>query len=192
MLTSESGDNMSAPESKLTVVVGSKNPVKMRATQTAFKSAFAQHEIEFIGVDAPSGVADQPMGDAETLKGARGRVESCKKLHPKADYFCGLEGGCDYLEGEMVCFAWMVVHNVAGVEGRAKAATHMLPNSIADLVKGGLELGSACDQIFKLHNSKQGKGCVGSLTDNRLTRQLYYERPMELALIPFTKPELFT
>ena len=41
---------------------------KVNAMATALRRAFPSVEFDVRGVDAPSGVRDQPIGDAETLK----------------------------------------------------------------------------------------------------------------------------
>ena len=48
------------------------------------------------------------------------------------------------------------------------------------------------DDFFKMHNSKQGGGAVGSLTENLVTRTDLYLQPLILALIPFMQPHLYS
>ena len=50
-----------------------------------------------------------------------------------------------------------------GLEGKAKAGSFFLPNSVTDLVDAGDELGTAVDKVFNRNNSKQGSGCVGAV-----------------------------
>lgn len=174
------------------IYVGSKNPVKLAAMKAAFVTSFPTDTFEFIAVDAPSGVPDQPMGDAQTLEGARNRVAHLRAAHPDGAFYAGIEGGCERLGPEMFCTAWMVVHDDRGLEGKAKAGSFFLPNSVTDLVDAGDELGTAVDKVFNRNNSKQGSGAVGSLTGNLVTRQTYYERPCIMALIPFLNRGMFT
>ncbi|NRA85520.1 MAG: DUF84 family protein, partial [Gammaproteobacteria bacterium] len=56
------------------VMVGSRNPVKIKAVQGAMSTVFNDSVIECIGVDAPSLVAEQPMSGDETRTGAINRV----------------------------------------------------------------------------------------------------------------------
>jgi len=132
------------------------------------------------------------MGNEETLRGARGRILSARALEPAASFYVGMEGGClDGADSIMAGIAWMVVHDQSGNEGKAQACSFDLPQEVAALVRSGVELGDATDQIFKLHNTKQKGGCIGCLTDNRVTRQAYYEQPMQFALIPFHNKSLY-
>mmetsp|Transcript_28089 Transcript_28089/g.83931 ORF Transcript_28089/g.83931 Transcript_28089/m.83931 type:complete len:198 (-) Transcript_28089:192-785(-) len=175
----------------LTVVVGSKNPVKIAAVEGAFAAVFPTTSFAFEGVDVGSGVADQPMGDAETLQGAQNRAARCREARPTAAFTVGLEGGCKVVGGDMACIAWMCVLDSTGTEGKASAAQFLLPRAMSRLVESGLELGDATDKIFKKHNSKQAGGCIGSLTNGLITRAQYYHQPLIMALLPFTNREMY-
>ena len=138
------------------------------------------------------------MGDEETLRGARNRAANARKLVPGCDFYCGLEGGCSLETSgsdgsdEMVCFAWIVIQDGEGKrEGKGKTGCQYLPPEVATLVKSGLELGHANDKVFSQHNSKQQGGAVGLLTGGVVTRHLYYEQTVILALIPFNMPAMY-
>lgn len=172
------------------VIVGSKNPVKLNCTRIAFQKVFPDDRIACEGVSAPSGVADQPMSDAETLEGAINRATNTRKLAPGADYWVGIEGGLMTNDGEMEAFAWVyIVSNTHS--GKARTATFQLPARIRDLINQGIELGVADDMVFKRENSKQGNGAVGILTHDLIDRTQYYEPAVILALIPFVNKELY-
>jgi non-canonical (house-cleaning) NTP pyrophosphatase len=66
------------------VIIASRNPVKINATQKAFENVFSDR-FDFEGVSADSLVSDQPMSNKETLEGATNRLKNIK--HIKADYF---------------------------------------------------------------------------------------------------------
>ena len=63
-----------------------------------------------------------------------------------------------------------------------------LPTNVAELVRGGLELGHAMDTITGGHNVKQGPGAVGVLTHGLVTRQQAYEAIVAYALAPLLQP----
>lgn len=73
------------------VVVASLNPAKINAVKSAFIATFHQENFEFVGVSVASGVADQPMSNSETHRGALNRVKNAKCHLPDADYYVGLE-----------------------------------------------------------------------------------------------------
>jgi hypothetical protein len=58
----------------LRACVASTNPVKVGAVQKALVACFPDRAVEVEGRDVPSGVADQPMGDEETRRGAMNRL----------------------------------------------------------------------------------------------------------------------
>jgi inosine/xanthosine triphosphatase len=170
------------------VVIASKNPVKMEAVASGFK--IFQGECEVEGIETVSGVADQPMTEQETLEGARIRAtEAMKKFHD-ADFWVGIEGGVQPMNKRLAAFAWVVIIS-DGKCGEARTATFMLPEKVANLVEGGLELGVANDLVFNKSNSKQKNGAVGLLTHNHIDRKELYRQAVMLALIPFINPGLY-
>lgn len=171
------------------VVIASKNPVKVESARRAFTKMMSE-EFEFVGIDAQSGVSDQPMSNEETLTGAMNRVQNVSKME-NADYWVGIEGGLDEKDGEMEAFAWIVIKSKEGKIGKARSGSFVLPQKLADLIKEGMELGDADDQVFGLQNSKQKSGTVGTLTKEVMNRTDYYESTAILALIPFVNPELY-
>lgn len=173
------------------VVVGSLNPVKIECIRQAFVEVFPEGAFEVVGRDAPSGVSDQPMSGAETLRGARNRAGHVRRLWPEAQYWVGIEGGIDCRKGIMEAYAWVVVISDR-LAGRARTATFQLPPAVASLVEKGMELGHADDVVFGRNNSKQHNGAVGLLTGDIIDRTAYYKHAAVLALIPFLHPGLYS
>ncbi len=166
------------------VIVGSKNPVKIKAAGRAFRKVFPDLDFTVLGTKVPSKVPDQPEGDEETLLGASNRVSACFDSIPDADYWVGIEGGIDFIDSKMCTYAWIVVRDKIK-EGRARTGTFFLSKEVSDLVKAGKELGDADDIVFGRSNSKQENGAVGILTGNLIDRAALYEHACILALVPF-------
>lgn len=173
------------------IIVASNNPVKLNATLQGFQAMFPQEIFEIEGCAVPSGVSAQPLSDRETLQGAVNRAGAASELRSVADFWVGLEGGVEDLEGEMSCFAWAVVQSL-DLRGKGKTATFFLPDSVAELVRSGIELGTADDIVFRRHNSKQDNGATGILTGNVLDRTSFYKTAIIVALIPFKNCELYS
>jgi inosine/xanthosine triphosphatase len=171
------------------VAVASKNPVKLNAVRTGFGIMFPDEEFSYHTINVKSGVPDQPIGSDETYQGAYNRAMSAMEGMEGCDYYVGVEGGIEN-SSEMSAFAWIVVLSEDKI-GKAKTATFYLPNSIADLVRGGMELGKADDIIFNKTNSKQSVGSVGILTGNAIDRGAYYAHAVALALIPYKNDTLY-
>lgn len=170
------------------IIVASENPVKLGAVKSAFNSCFNDFHVE--GIEVGSGVSEQPLTDKETLIGARNRAAEARKRIHDADFWVGIEGGVQAEENGLAAFAWIVI-NSAGKSGEARTAAFLLPEKIAHLVAGGLELGTANDLVFRQSNSKQKEGAVGLLTQNRIDRTELYRQAVILALIPFVNPGLY-
>jgi inosine/xanthosine triphosphatase len=172
------------------IVVASTNPVKVRAALAGLQRMFPGQAFLAEGISVPSGVADQPLSDQETLQGALNRVQRARELHPEADFWIGLEGGVQSMGDDLASFAWVVVQSGEKV-GKARSGIFFLPTQVAQLVAGGMELGHANDQIFSQVNSKQKGGAVGILSQGVLDRQELYVQAVLLALVPFKSPELY-
>jgi non-canonical (house-cleaning) NTP pyrophosphatase len=175
--------------------------------------------LELLPFPVPSGVPHQPIGDEETKLGAKNRAkaahESYRETHGKEPHLAvGLEGGLEWLDDELWCMAWMAIygsrssfvlectestdcgeyeafHDDTFHWGTAKTGTFALPMSVADLVKGGMELGDADNRVFSRIKSKHGSGTVGLLTDGLIDRSAYYEHALILALLPWIRPDVY-
>jgi non-canonical (house-cleaning) NTP pyrophosphatase len=195
------------------LIVASTNPVKIPSALNGFQQMFPSESFTVEGISVPSGVSDQPMTDEETLQGALNRASNIRAAHPTADYWIGIEGGCEEKHGELWTFAWVVVlglnpprhegyqwtepakvadvgQGVRVVTGKARTGAFMLPQEVASLVRSGIELGIADDQVFGRSNSKQTNGAVGLLTADLIDRQRYYEHAVILALVPLKNTDL--
>lgn len=176
-------------------------------------------KVELFPYTVPSGVPDQPMDDEETKLGAKNRAKAAhdkyKEMFRKEPHLAvGLEGGLQWLDDELWCMAWMAIcgsrssfvlectasrdcadyepfHNDGLTWGTAKTGTFALPQSVTDLVKRGMELGDADDQVFSRIKSKHGSGTVGLLTDGLIDRSAYYEHALILALVPWIRPDVY-
>lgn len=171
-----------------TVAVGSGNPVKVAAARAVLAWAVPMASVEPCVV--PSGVPDQPFGDEETIAGARARAQRAREA-ADADLGVGLEGGVvDGPDGMRTC-AWCVVVHRDGREGVGGSLAMPLPDGVAELIRGGEELGHAMDTFAATRGTKHGKGAVGILTAGRIDRQGAYEVLVTYALAPFVTPALY-
>jgi inosine/xanthosine triphosphatase len=172
------------------VIVASKNPVKINCVKEGFSQLFPYDTLEVEGLETPSGVADQPMSNEETLIGAKNQAMNAQSKNSQADFWVGIEGGVEDTPDGMEAFAWVVILSNEQ-KGQSRTSTFFLPPKVRDLVLDGVELGHANDQVFAEHNSKQKGGAVGSLTNGLLPRTEYYVQAVILALIPFVNEKLY-
>lgn len=171
------------------IVVGSRNPVKVNAAKQAIMQAFALTDVECIAIDAPSGVAEQPMTAEQTRTGAINRVKYCQQQH-QADYYLAMEGGVDEFAEGPATFAYVVIANQEQMSvGRSAALP--LPLQVFCALQQGAELGPLMDSLFNTTNIKQRGGAIGLLTHGLASREGNYTQALILALAPFLNPDLY-
>lgn len=164
------------------VAVGSTNPVKVDAARVVLQRLAPA--VEVTGHAMPSGVPDQPWGDEETIRGALARARGACAL-AGAEMGIGLEGGVVSLDdGSVRTCAWAAVVTRDGREGIGGSLAMRLPERVAELVRGGMELGHAMDRVTGAHDVKRGAGAVGILTAGLVSRREAYEVLVAYALAP--------
>ena len=183
--------------SLLTVLVGSKNPVKVGAVENVLTRAVRQGLLPGVtdlvvdGVQVPSGVSDQPVGEEETRQGALGRALTVLDKYSAATWAIGLEGGITRREDGIYTNAWCVIADRHGHHSYGGGLEMLLPAAIVRDLDAGLELGDATDRLFGVKHSKQAAGSLGLLSKNLETRQSAYEGIVVYALVPFLNPDLY-
>ncbi len=167
------------------IAVGSANPVKLAAVAAVVRRVAPAALVR--GVAVGSGVPDQPFGDDETQRGAATRAAAARAALD-ADIGVGLEGGVvDGPDGMRSC-AWAAVALRDGRTFVGGSLAMPLPPRVAELVRRGVELGHAMDQLTGADNTKHGAGAVGILTNGLIDRQQAYEVLVTYALSPVLAP----
>jgi inosine/xanthosine triphosphatase len=175
-----------AREPAALVAVGSTNPVKIAAVRAVLARVAPGARVE--GRAVASGVAEQPVGDEETIRGARARAVAARQALD-ATLGVGLEGGVVELpDGAMRTCAWAVVVGDDERAGVGGSLAMPLPPVVARRIRAGEELGHAMDAITGTHDTKRGQGAVGILTAGLIDRQRAYEALVTYALAPFLAP----
>ncbi|MBR7888416.1 inosine/xanthosine triphosphatase [Marinomonas sp. A79] len=176
------------------ICVGSTNPVKIRAAKEAFELMFPTVSLDCDGINALSGVSDQPMTEAETRLGAQNRIRYCLQAdsQSKSDFYVAMEGGVDLFEEGPATFAYVAILDKSGRLLTGRTANLPLPQPFYQRLCANEELGSLMDDAFKTSNIKQKGGAIGLLTNNVATRQSIYTQALVLALAPVLHPEHYT
>jgi inosine/xanthosine triphosphatase len=169
------------------VIVGSTNPVKIKAAHAVFSRI--DPTVEIVGTSVESGVPHQPWGDEQTRLGATNRAHAA--MQSGADYAVGFEGGVVETEHGIMTCPWCAVIDSESKCGVGGSVNMMLPPTVQNALRSGAELGPAMDALVDQHNTKQGPGAAGILTDGLTDRQMEYEHMLALALAPFRRPDLF-
>jgi inosine/xanthosine triphosphatase len=164
------------------IAVGSTNPIKLAAVETILGKAFPN--ATFTALDVASGVPEQPWGDEQTRLGAFNRASNALK-QASSDFGIGLEGGViETSVGLMTC-AWCAMVDDQGKVGYGGGVHLLLPPKVAEALRQNGELGPAMDILVNEHNTKQGRGAVGILTNSLSNRQAAYEQLVAMAAAPF-------
>ena len=170
------------------VAVGSTNPTKAGAVWTVFQ-ALGYSAISAVAV--PSGVAAQPIGLAETFRGAENRARNALTA-TRARYGVGLEGGVDLAEDGT---GWLIGAAVIVAEdsGRwhAWGPRLLLPAAAVDAIREGEELGPVIDRLSGLTEAKAGIGAIGWLTGGLVSRESSWVTALACAAAPLFHAALY-
>lgn len=172
----------------LRIIIGSTNPIKQAAVENVLGQIFPT--AHFSALKVLSGVPDQPWGNDETQRGAFQRAQAIL-THSEAEIGVGLEGGVMETPYGLFTCAWCVMIRRDGITGIGGGANMLLPPTVAQAVRSGVELGLAIDALVGEQNTKQREGAIGVLTDGLLNRQQAYENIIQLAAAPFRRPEFY-
>ncbi|MFZ2200078.1 MAG: inosine/xanthosine triphosphatase [Microgenomates group bacterium] len=168
------------------VVVGSKNPVKVGAVEEAFRKYWPDCIVE--GVEALSGVSEQPRSEEETINGA---INRAKNSIGDNDYGVGVEGGVCVINNKMFDCAWVAIIDKTEKIGLSGGLYFELPDKIAQKIQKGGELGPIMNEMTGEENVKQKMGAIGIFTKGELDRKQAYVQIVLSALIKFVSPEWF-
>ena len=163
------------------VAVGSTNPVKVGSVTRVVRHWHPGANVRGVGV--PSGVRDQPWGDAETVQGAKARARAARD-RLDADVGVGIEGGVVEVDGGLRTCAWAAIALRDGRTWLGGSLSMPLPDAVAALVRAGTELGLAMDRVSGGVDTKRGAGAVGILTGGLVDRQQAYETIVAYAFAP--------
>ncbi|WP_040207598.1 DUF84 family protein [Neobacillus jeddahensis] len=147
------------------IVIGSKNPAKIAAV----KNSFDQDELEFIPLDVPSGVNDQPFSDDETIRGAINRAKEALRMG-NGDIGIGLEGGVQETSYGLLLCNWGALATPTVEPFIAGGARFLLPAEVAARLRAGEELGPVMDEYAKMKNVRKHEGAVGIFTNGMINR----------------------
>lgn len=162
------------------VAVGSLNPVKRAATERVVP----EWSVEPVAVD--SGVAEQPTGHDETVRGAQTRARNAFAAIESADFGVGIEGGVATFDGSALTddggsrrvaalsdpslVMWAAVTDGDRMTWAAGPALP-LPDAVAARIDDGEELGPVLDDVLgTVEIAKQG-GAAAAFTADAIDRE---------------------
>ncbi len=175
---------MHGPKSKLTVALGSENPMKKRAAEKVFSAYF---DASVIMVPVSTGLSPQPVGLGELVRGAALRAVNAMKSLDKADFGVGIEAGLlEFISS--TGFIEVQVAVIVGKDGRASVGLSQgfeLPPWIVSKMLQGIELSSASGIERGSRDIGESIGYIGVKTWGWVTRQDLTEQALLMALVPW-------
>lgn len=170
------------------IVVASRNPKKIEAVENVMRRIY--ENVEILSVEVDSGVTYTPVGDEETIKGARNRAERALQM-TDAELGIGIEGGISQLGSAYYLATWVAIVDRNLDVSLGHGGGIEVPEKIVQEVKKGKELGNVVDDYFGKHNVKQKMGLSGILTNNLVDRQKITEEVITYAMARKLHPELY-
>lgn len=155
------------------IMIGSKNPTKIKACETVFPEYRAE------GVSVASDVAAQPFSDEETRKGAINRAYHSAVLNEDG-IGIGLEGGIMFVEEELFLCNWGALVTPANNIYTASGARIVLPQEFIPELKNGKELGTIMAEFSKKENVSTQEGAVGIFTNDMINRSEMFTHVVKL------------
>ena len=110
-------------QTQLNIAVSSMSAVKVDAVREVFSSHFKQKPeqesspiiVTVEGYSAKSGVNEQPVGNEETMKGAKNRmVDMLQQINTKTDLSVSIENGIMEISGTWYDVGWILVETKSG------------------------------------------------------------------------------
>jgi inosine/xanthosine triphosphatase len=164
------------------VAVGSKNPVKVRATENVLKNFY--NDLQVSGVDVDSEVPSQPFGLDQTIEGAVNRAKNAYSTD--VDLSVGIESGLMETPSSLTGFIdlqWCSIFDGSRVTLGVSSGFEYPPGVIEEVLKGR-EVGDVMDEVTGISNLGEKTGAVSYLTHGLLDRTGNTEQCVLMAMVP--------
>ena len=173
------------------VLVGTKNPGKVKGAELAFSHYYNDFEIE--GISVNSDVREQPIND-EIYIGAKNRVANLKKYAKehdlKADFYVAIESGMTKRLGDWMIVNMAYIEDSNGLKSWGSAPGFPVPKKYVSKIKK-TDLGTVMDKVFSKKDLRSGKGGIELLTHGVISRIDATEEAFVMALIPYVNDDLW-
>lgn len=175
------------------VVVGSDNPVKVRATENVFRVWVG--ECEVVGKAVRTDLPSQPIGFSQTLEGAVRRAQEAIKILPEADFSVGIEAGLIRVPYEDTRFfdqQFVAVLDSDGLLTLGGGPSFEHPADVAEeVLRTERDVGDVFDALSGVSNLGRKEGAIGFLSFGRISRLSITEVGISMALVPRLRPNMY-
>jgi len=171
------------------VVVGSKNPVKVKATKNVLEKLYGEVEIDSADVD--SQVPSQPFGIDQTIEGAINRAKNA--YNSDYDLGVGIESGLmetPHTITGYIDLQWCAIYDGEKVTIGVSAGFEYPPTVIKEVL-GGKEVGDVMDEVTGVDNLGEKTGAISYFTKGLLDRTGNTEQCVLMAIVPLINMDLY-
>lgn len=168
------------------IVVGSTNPLKIKAVKNVFSQIYSENNLEIFGKKANSKIPAQPF-DIETIEGAINRAKEA--IHDiDIDLSVGLEAGLFHFP--LTLTGYLDIHWCAILDRKGRTTLgcspgfELPPKVIHQIIKEDKEVGGAMDMFLGMRNIGRKMGAIGHLSKGVLERINLNESAIMMAMIP--------
>ena len=168
------------------VVVGSTNPIKIKAVESIFSKIYSKKQLEVTGIKVDSGISAQPFNE-EAIKGAINRAKEVM-LITNIDLSVGIEAGL--FKFPSTISNYLDMHWCAILDRKRRLTTgcssgfELPPDAIYQIFKKGKEVGEVMDEIAGMNDVGKGMGAIGMLSKGIMNRMHLNEQAVLMAMIP--------
>lgn len=186
------------------VAVGTERVPKLNAVWEALSvigpTIDSDARFQVVGEEVPSGVGHTPLSREELMRGARQRalamLELAKRRQTLWQYFVGLEGGFDVIQGAGARLAflqnWAYVMDASGRSAYGQSGAIPVPEAVARrVIDDGEELAAAIDAFAGARGIRDQQGAWGVFSRNLITRQDSFRTAVINAFAPFFNAALY-
>ncbi len=159
--------------------IGTTNQAKSAAVRVEWAKHFEGSTFQEYKVS--SDISEQPIGDSETLTGAKNRALNVF-INKDVDIAFGLEGGVKELGGVMYICNWGVLATKEDQVFIAGGAQIPLPEEVSQAIRNGGELGPIMDNYTKREGIRYKEGAIGVFTHGLVTRSDMFEHIIRLLI----------
>ena len=168
------------------IVVGSTNPVKIKAVENIFSTIYSKKQLEVIGIKVGSGISTQPFNE-ETIKGVINRAKEAM-LKTNIDLSVGIETGLFNFPSTISSYLdmhWCAILDRKGRLTIGCSSGFELPQDVIyQIIKKGKEVGEVMDEIAGMNGVGKRMGAIGILSKGIMNRIHLNEQAVLMAMIP--------
>jgi inosine/xanthosine triphosphatase len=176
----------------LQVVVGTANPIKVKAVENVLSRFF---KVTVCAKDVPSQVSPQPVGLGATVEGAIARAKNALAAIVDADLGVGVEAGLIPVPGTISGYLDQQFACIIDKEGRITLGggpSFEYPSFIVSRVLSeAVEVGVIMGELTGIKDLGRKQGAIGYFSKGQMDRMALTEQAVLMALIPRLNEDLY-